>query len=235
MLKVENIRAYYGSIQGIESISLSCKEGEVTSLIGANGAGKTTTLNVIFGLMRPTAGKVIYQDTDITSCTPQQIKKMGISYILEERGVFPFMTIQENLFLGAFIIKSDRKNFSKELDRIYQFFPRLEERKKQLAGTLSGGEQQMLAIARGLMSKPKLLILDEPSWGLAPIMVKRLKDTIHLVNSEGITILMAEQNVSLAFFASHKIYILETGKIILEGSPRELESNEMVHRAYLGR
>jgi branched-chain amino acid transport system ATP-binding protein len=233
MLRVENIRAYYGSIQGIENVSLSCSKGEVTSLIGANGAGKTTTLNVVFGLLKPTGGKVIYQNTDITSSSPQQIKKMGISYIIEERGVFPFMTVQENLLVGAFII-SDKTNFSQELNRTYQFFPKLEERKKQLAGTLSGGEQQMLAIARGLMSKPNLLILDEPSWGLAPIMVKKLKDTIQLLNGEGITILMAEQNASLAFSASHQIYILETGKVILQGSPGELENNEGVHKAYLG-
>jgi branched-chain amino acid transport system ATP-binding protein len=233
MLKVEGIQAFYGSIQGIEDVSLMGNRSEVTSLIGANGAGKSTTMKVIFGLLRPVRGSVIYEGQDILSFSPQERKKLGISYIIEERGVFPYMTVRENLMIGSYILKKNRSEAKRRLRMVFEFFPKLLEREKQMGGTLSGGEQQMLVIARGLMSEPKMLLLDEPSLGLAPIMVKNLRDTIRMLNGQGITILMAEQNAMLAFSVSHKIYVLETGKLRLSGTPDEIRGNEAVQKAYL--
>ncbi|WP_434073775.1 ABC transporter ATP-binding protein [Moorella naiadis (nom. illeg.)] len=233
LLKVENIDVYYGAIHALKGISLEVEEGEIVSLIGANGAGKSTTLNTICGLLRPRNGSIIYQGRDLKGLPAPAIVQMGISQVPEGRRVFPNLTVQENLELGAYL-RRDREGISKSMAEVFQHFPRLQERRKQLAGTLSGGEQQMLAIGRALMSRPRLMLLDEPSMGLAPLLVQEIFNIIRAINQQGTTILLVEQNANMALSVAHRGYVLETGRITLQGKAKELAANEAVRRAYLG-
>lgn len=233
MLKVEDISVYYGAIQAIKSISLEVEEGSIVTLIGANGAGKTTTLKTISGILKPRTGSITFKGQDITKTPPQQIVGMGISQVPEGRRIFPGMSVMENLEMGAYL-RRDKGGISKDLDTVFDRFPRLLERKKQLAGTLSGGEQQMLAIGRALMSKPQLLLLDEPSMGLAPLLVKEIFSIIKDINERGTTVLLVEQNANMALSIAGKAYVLETGQIVLSGLASELARSPQVKKAYLG-
>jgi len=233
MLKIHNIDVYYGNIQALRNVSLEVNEGEIVTLIGANGAGKSTLLKTISGLLKPKLGSIEYLGSNIDGKAAQSIVKAGISHVPEGRRVFANMTVEENLELGAYLRK-DRAQIKKDLDYVYELFPRLLERRKQLSGTLSGGEQQMLAMGRALMSKPKLIILDEPSMGLAPIMVKNIFNIIEKVNKEGVTVLLVEQNANLALSVAHRAYVLETGNIVLSGTAKELQESDEVKAAYLG-
>ncbi|MEM2015532.1 MAG: ABC transporter ATP-binding protein [Candidatus Methanomethylicia archaeon] len=233
MLKIENINAGYEYLRILWNISLEVEKGKITGIIGPNAAGKTTLLKVIAGLIKPETGKIIFDGEDITKLSTHERVEKGISLIPEGRLLFTKLTVEENLILGA-TTKRAKKEREKNLKWVYQLFPILEERRKQIAGTLSGGEQQMLAIARGLMSKPKLLILDEPSWGLAPKIVTQLFNLIKEINNEGITILLVEQNVWRTLEISDKAYIIENGRIILSGLGRELLENGYVRKTYLG-
>lgn len=233
MLKIHNIDVYYGNIQALRNVSLEVNEGEIVTLIGANGAGKSTLLKTISGLLKPKLGSIEYLGSNIDGKAAQSIVKAGISHVPEGRRVFANMTVEENLELGAYLRK-DRAQIKKDLDYVYELFPRLLERRKQLSGTLSGGEQQMLAMGRALMSKPKLIILDEPSMGLAPIMVKNIFNIIEKVNKEGVTVLLVEQNANLALSVAHRAYVLETGSIVLSGTAKELQESDEVKAAYLG-
>jgi len=230
MLKVENIKVAYGSVNVLWDVSFTIHKKEIITIIGPNGAGKTTTVKTIMGLLKPTAGTIEFLDRHINSEPTYQIVTKGIALVPEGRELFPRMSVMENLLLGAYT--SDKKE--ETLQWVFNLFPRLEERKKQSAGTLSGGEQQMVAIARGLMSRPKLLIMDEPSLGLAPIMVQKVFEIIKMLNSEGVTILLVEQNVHHALGVSNRGYVLETGRITLEGTGDELLNNSHVKEAYLG-
>jgi branched-chain amino acid transport system ATP-binding protein len=231
MLRLENIHTSYGSIKAITGITMEITEGEIVSLIGSNGAGKSTCLMTISGILRPSSGSIFLGNKDISGLAPHKVVATGISQVPEGRRIFPRLTVLENLQMGAFL---DRGDFTASLERIYKLFPILEERKKQYGGTLSGGEQQMLAIGRALMANPDILLLDEPSLGLAPIMVSKIFKTIREINSEGITILLVEQNARAALKLSHRGYVLENGSITLSGSSEELLSNEKVKHAYLG-
>ncbi|MDM5197437.1 ABC transporter ATP-binding protein [Fictibacillus enclensis] len=233
MLKVENINVYYGNIQALDGISLEILEGEIVTLIGANGAGKSTLLKTVSGLLKPKQGKVIYEGKTINGKAAQTIVKQGISHVPEGRRVFANMTVEENLQLGAFLRK-DKEGIKQDLERVYELFPRLLERLKQQAGTLSGGEQQMLAMGRALMAKPRLLLLDEPSMGLAPLLVKTIFRIIEEINKAGTTILLVEQNANLALSIANRAYVVETGRIVLSGDAAELTSSEQVKMAYLG-
>lgn len=233
MLKINDIHVYYDMIHAIKGISLEVNEGEIVSLIGANGAGKTTILRTISGLNRSKQGSIIFKDKDITQTPAQSLVEMGLCQIPEGRRVFANMTVLENLELGAFLRK-DKSEISKDIAKVYEKFPRLFERKKQMAGTLSGGEQQMLAMGRALMSKPKLLLLDEPSMGLAPILVQEIFSIIKELNQEGTTILLVEQNAHMALSIAHRGYVLETGKIVLSGDAKELAESDEIREAYLG-
>ncbi|QUH26625.1 ABC transporter ATP-binding protein [Serpentinicella alkaliphila] len=233
MLKINDIHVYYDMIHAIKGISLEVNEGEIVSLIGANGAGKTTILRTISGLNRSKQGSIIFKDKDITQMPAQSLVEMGLCQIPEGRRVFANMTVLENLELGAFLRK-DKSEISKDIAKVYEKFPRLFERKKQMAGTLSGGEQQMLAMGRALMSKPKLLLLDEPSMGLAPILVQEIFSIIKELNNEGTTILLVEQNAHMALSIAHRGYVLETGKIVLSGDAKELAESDEIREAYLG-
>jgi branched-chain amino acid transport system ATP-binding protein len=234
MLKIENLVVNYGAINAIKDISLSVPEKSIITLIGANGAGKTTTLRVISSVVKATGGKIIYEDKDITNIPAHKVVEMGISQVPEGRLIFANLTVKENLDMGAYLRK-DKQNFGNDLDFIFKIFPRLKERLKQPGGTLSGGEQQMLAIARALMSKPRLLLLDEPSLGIAPLLVKTIFEKIVEINKTlGVTILLVEQNAHLALSIANYGYVLETGNVILEGPAKELESNPQVRKAYLG-
>ena len=233
MLTVEDLHVYYGMIQAIKGISFSVEKGEVVALIGSNGAGKTTTLHTITGLLHPKQGKITFEDQDITKTPAHAIVQRGLTHVPEGRHVFPDLTVYENLKLGAFTLK-DKKVIEENLKHVYRRFPRLEERAKQVAGTLSGGEQQMLAMGRALMSSPKLLLLDEPSMGLSPIFVNEIFDIIQQVSSEGTTVLLVEQNAKKALSIADRAYVLETGNIALEGKASELMENEEVQKAYLG-
>jgi len=233
MLKVENICVYYGNIQALKNVSLEIKQGEIVALIGANGAGKTTTLKTISGLLRPTSGKIKFLGERIDNLSPAAVVKRGISHCPEGRRVWPEMTVLENLEIGAYVRK-DKKKVREDLQNVYEHFPRLKEREKQLAGTLSGGEQQMLAIGRALMSNPKLLLLDEPSLGLAPILVEEVVNIIKDIRKGGTTIFLVEQNAYLALNMCDRAYVLETGKVILEGNGKDLLNNAQVKKAYLG-
>lgn len=233
MLKINDIHVYYDMIHAIKGISLEVNEGEIVSLIGANGAGKTTILRTISGLNRSKQGSIIFKDKDITQTPAQSLVEMGLCQIPEGRRVFANMTVLENLELGAFLRK-DKSEISKDIAKVYEKFPRLFERKKQMAGTLSGGEQQMLAMGRALMSKPKLLLLDEPSMGLAPILVQEIFSIIKELNNEGTTILLVEQNAHMALSIAHRGYVLETGKIVLSGDAKELAESDEIREAYLG-
>jgi branched-chain amino acid transport system ATP-binding protein len=233
MLKVNDIHVYYDMIHAIKGISLEVKEGEIVTLIGANGAGKTTILRTISGLNKAKEGKILFKDNDITLVPAQKVVEMGISQVPEGRRIFANLTVLENLELGAYLRK-DKGEINKAFAKVYEKFPRLYERKKQLAGTLSGGEQQMLAMGRALMSKPKLLLLDEPSMGLAPILVQEIFSIIKELNQEGTTILLVEQNAHMALSIAHRGYVLETGRIVLSGDAKELAESDEIREAYLG-
>ena len=233
MLKVEDLNVYYGMIHAIKGISLNVNKGEVVSLVGANGAGKTTTLQAISGMLKPKSGSVSYRDHNLLTTPPHKIIQLGMAHVPEGRRVFAEMSVLENLEMGAFISKNKAKDKA-NLDRIFAHFPRLEERKKQPAGTLSGGEQQMLAIGRALMGSPDMLLLDEPSMGLSPLLVKEIFKIIKELNDDGMTILLVEQNAKQALSISNRGYVLETGKIVLDGNAKDLLENDAVKKAYLG-
>ena len=233
LLRVDDIHTYYGSIQALKGISLEVREGEVVTLIGANGAGKSTTLRSINGLNTPREGTIVFQGKDITRTAPHDVVQLGISQSPEGRRLFPHMTVLENLEMGAFQ-RSDRGGMAEDMERVFDLFPRLKEREKQKAGTMSGGEQQMLAIGRAMMASPKLLLLDEPSMGLAPVLVERIYETIAEINKQGTTILLVEQNANYALEVSKRGYVLETGEIALSDSSDALRANPDVQKAYLG-
>lgn len=233
MLRVEDINVYYGAIHAIKGISLDVPDGEIVALIGSNGAGKSTTLRTISGLMRPKKGRIMYDGEDITGVPAHKIVGKGLCQVPEGRHVFANMTVLENLELGAYL-RTDKDGIAKDMESVFEKFPRLLERKNQIAGTLSGGEQQMLAMARALMSRPKLLLLDEPSMGLAPLLVKEIFNIIKEINASGTTVLLVEQNANMALSIADKAYVLETGRITLSGTAAELASSEEVRKAYLG-
>ena len=233
LLEVDDIHTYYGNIEALKGISLTVEEGEIVTLIGSNGAGKSTTLRSISGLTPPRTGTITFAGTEISAIPPQQIVAMGISQSPEGRKCFQRMTVRENLDLGAYL-RDDKPGIAEDMDRIFDLFPRLKEREKQKAGTMSGGEQQMLAIGRALMTKPKLLLLDEPSMGIAPILVDRIYETIEEINKQGMTILLVEQNANYGLGVSHRAYVLETGKVALADKSSALRENPDVQKAYLG-
>jgi len=233
MLKLRNIHTKYGHIEALKGIDIHVKEGEIVAIIGANGAGKTTTLNTISGILKPVAGTIEYLNHDITRWSADRIVSEGLIQVPEGRQIFPLLTVKENLMMGAYLRK-DKLEVTKDLEMVYDMFPRLKEREKQLGGTLSGGEQQMLAIGRALMSKPTLLLLDEPSLGLAPIIVQNIFKIIVDINKKGTTIMLVEQNAHMALSIAHRGYVMETGKIILEDNAKALLNNDEVKSAYLG-
>jgi branched-chain amino acid transport system ATP-binding protein len=233
VLRVEDVHTFYGSIEALKGISLDVREGEIVTLIGANGAGKSTTLRSINGLNHPRQGKIFFKGTDVTSMPPHQIVKRGISQSPEGRKLFPRMTVIENLEMGAFQ-RTDRGGIREDMDRVFSLFPRLAERRTQKAGTMSGGEQQMLAIGRALMARPKLLLLDEPSMGLAPIFVEKIFEIVKEINEQGTPILLVEQNALMALDTADRGYVLETGKIALADDAKALRDNEQVRKTYLG-
>ena len=233
MLKVENINVYYGAIHALKGISVEVNAGEIVTLIGANGAGKSTILRTISGLLRAKTGDISFEGHSIANRAAEEIVRKGISQVPEGRRIFANMTVSENLEMGAYI-RSDKSGIRKDIDKVIERFPRLGERGTQVAGTLSGGEQQMLAIGRGLMSQPKLMLLDEPSMGLAPLLVKEIFSIIQEINAGGTTILLVEQNAHMALSIAHKAYVLETGRITLSGTAKELSESEAVRKAYLG-
>ena len=233
MLKIDNIDVYYGAIHALKGIGLEVNEGEIVTLIGANGAGKSTTLRTISGLLKPKAGSITFLGQNIAGVRAHEIVKKGISQVPEGRRVFAEMTVMENLDLGAFVRK-DKAGIQQDLKHVFELFPRLEERKNQSAGTLSGGEQQMLAMGRALMSRPKLLLLDEPSMGLAPLLIKEIFNIIVDINKSGTTVLLVEQNANMALSIANRAYVLETGRITLSGKAQDLEASEDVRKAYLG-
>ena len=231
MLKVEDLQVYYGAIHAIKGVSFEVNEGEIVALIGANGAGKSTILKTVSGLMHPRSGKITFMDQDITHTDAYKLLRHGLAHVPEGRRIFLQMTVQENLEMGAFIHKNLNQD---DLDMVYELFPRMKERRKQIAGTLSGGEQQMLAMGRALMSSPKLLMLDEPSMGLAPILVDQIFDIVKSLHKAGKTVLLVEQNASKALDLADRAYVLETGKITLSGTGKELKQSDDVRKAYLG-
>jgi branched-chain amino acid transport system ATP-binding protein len=233
LLELEDVHTFYGSIEALKGVSLEVNEGEIVTLIGANGAGKSTTLRSINGLNTPKRGRIVFRGKDITRRGPHDIVEMGISQSPEGRRLFPHMSVLENLEMGAFQRK-DKAGIREDLDRVYSLFERLEERKNQRAGTLSGGEQQMCAIGRALMARPTLLMLDEPSMGLAPIFVEKIFEIIREINEQGTTILLVEQNALMALDAAQRGYVMETGKIALHDEAKALRENEQVQKAYLG-
>ncbi|KAB2334750.1 ABC transporter ATP-binding protein [Cytobacillus depressus] len=233
MLKVDQIDVFYGNIQALKGVSLEVNEGEIVTLIGANGAGKSTLLKTLSGLLKPKNGTIQYLGDSISGKAAQGIVKAGISHVPEGRRVFANMTVEENLELGAFLRK-DSKEIHKDIQKVYETFPRLLERRKQLSGTLSGGEQQMLAMGRAIMARPKLLLLDEPSMGLAPLMVKTIFQIIEDINREGTTILLVEQNAHMALSIANRAYVIETGRVIVSGTSAELQASEEIKKAYLG-
>jgi len=233
ILEIDDVHVYYGAIHALKGVSLRVQEGEIVTLIGANGAGKSTTLRAINGLNRPRQGSIRFQGADITGSAPHSIVKNGIAQSPEGRRLFPRMSVTENLEMGAFQ-RTDKENFSDDMERVFQLFPRLKERRSQAAGTLSGGEQQMCAIGRALMARPKLLLLDEPSMGLAPIFVERIFETVVEVNKQGTPVLLVEQNALMALDVAKRGYVMETGRIALEGPASELKTNEQVRKTYLG-
>jgi len=237
MLKIENVQVSYGGIKALHGVSLEIKLGEIVTLIGCNGAGKTTLLRAVSGLVQTASGGMTLSVKDssrtLVNLRPDEIVRLGIAHVPEGRMVFPNLTVKENLELGAFL-RRDAKEVCQDFEKIFSLFPRLYERLKQLAGTLSGGEQQMLAIGRALMARPRLILMDEPSLGLAPILVKGIFEKIQQINAQGITILLVEQNAHLALKISHRGYVLETGRIVLEGTRHELEANDEIRKAYLG-
>ncbi|WP_025782980.1 ABC transporter ATP-binding protein [Sporosarcina sp. D27] len=233
MLSIQDLNVYYGSIHALKGVSLEVNEGEIVTLIGANGAGKSTLLKTLSGLLKPKDGTIHYQDSLISGKPAQSIVKMGVSQVPEGRRVFADMTVEENIELGAYLRK-DKGEIGKDLKKVYSIFPRLYERRKQTAGTLSGGEQQMLAMGRAIMARPKLLLLDEPSMGLAPLMVKTIFETVKDISKAGTTILLVEQNAHIALSIADRGYVIETGRVILSGTAAELQASEEVKNAYLG-
>jgi branched-chain amino acid transport system ATP-binding protein len=233
VLAVEDVHTFYGSIEALKGISLEVREGEIVTLIGSNGAGKSTMLRSINGLNHPRAGRIVFQGVDITSMPPHVIVKRGISQSPEGRKLFPRMSVVENLEMGAFQ-RTDRQEMREDMDRVFTLFPRLAERKSQKAGTMSGGEQQMLSIGRALMARPKLLLLDEPSMGLAPILVEKIFEIVKEINAQGTPILLVEQNALMALDAADRGYVLETGRIALADDAKVLRGNEQVRKTYLG-
>jgi branched-chain amino acid transport system ATP-binding protein len=233
MLKVNNLEVYYGAIKALKGISFEVKDGTIVTLIGANGAGKTTTLRTISGLERPRGGQIFFKDIDITRMEPHLMVSLGITHVPEGRRVFPDLTVRENLELAAWTLK-DKKRIKDKVEDVYELFPRLKEREKQLAGTLSGGEQQMLAFARALMTDAELVMMDEPSMGLSPVLVEEIFDTIVRINKEGKTVLLVEQNAEMALQIAHYAYVLEVGMITFEGPAREVAQDARVKAAYLG-
>jgi len=233
LLEVEEIHAYYGNIQALKGITIKVEEGEIVTLIGANGAGKTTTLRSISKLIQPRTGKIIFDGEDITNSKPHELVYKGIAMVPEGRGVFAKLSVEENLEMGAFS-RNDTQGIKNSFEQVYTLFPRLKERRNQVAGTLSGGEQQMLATGRALMTAPRLMLMDEPSMGLAPILVENTFETIKEINQEGTTILLVEQNATMAFSVASRGYVLQTGEIVLQDTSEALKNNEMVQKAYLG-
>lgn len=233
LLEVHDVHTYYGNIHALKGVSISVEQGEIVTLIGANGAGKTTTLRTISGLLKPKLGSVILNGEDLGKYKAQEIVYKGVSMVPEGRGIFARLTVSENLEMGAYS-RTDKTGIQQDLERVFELFPRLKERQKQVAGTLSGGEQQMLATGRALMAHPNLLLLDEPSMGLAPILVESIFDTVKTINQEGTTILLVEQNAQMALSIADRGYVLQTGQIVLEDTAENLQKNEMVQKAYLG-
>ena len=233
MLEAQGLNTYYGGAHILHDVSLRLGEHEVVALLGRNGAGKSTTIKTIIGLVRPRRGTIRYDGAEIQGLAPHRVCRLGIGYVPEERRIFTRLTVQENLEMGAFT-RTDRAGIKQDLERTFSLFPRLKERRNQVGGTLSGGEQQMLATARALMSRPRLLLLDEPSMGLAPILVVAIFDTVREINSQGTTILLVEQNAQIALQIAHRGYVLETGEVALSDSAESLRQNEMVQKVYLG-
>ena len=233
MLKVENLKVQYGMIEAIKGISFEVNDGEIVTLIGANGAGKTTTMHAISGLVKPSAGSITLNGTELTKVPPHKIVDMGLAQVPEGRRVFAQQTVEENLILGAYSRK-DKDGIASDLADVFQTFPRLKERRSQLAGTLSGGEQQMLAMGRALMAKPSIVLMDEPSMGLSPLLVSEIFHIIEDINKKGTTVLLVEQNAKRALSIAHRAYVLETGNITLSGTGAELAKDERVRKAYLG-
>jgi len=233
MLEVNDVHTYYGNIHALKGVSLTVDQGEIVTILGANGAGKSTTLNTICGLLRPRHGSVVLEDQAIHAVPPHDIVELGVSQAPEGRRIFARLTVQENLEMGAFR-RADAAGIRQDMERVFTLFPRLKERIKQVGGTLSGGEQQMLAIGRALMANPRVLLLDEPSMGLAPILVEDIFRTVQEINEHGTTVLLVEQNALMALSVAHRGYVLETGTVVLEGTADELRENPQVKAAYLG-
>jgi len=233
MLEVNDIHTYYGNIHALKGVSITVEENEIVTLIGGNGAGKTTTLRTISGLLQPRSGEVIFEGEKISATPAHELVYKGITMVPEGRGIFARLSVYENLDMGAYS-QADRSHFSRDLERVFHLFPRLKERRNQVAGTLSGGEQQMLATARALMARPRLMLMDEPSMGLAPILVESVFETITEINKTGTTILLVEQNATVALAIADRGYVLQTGEIVLKDSAENLRKNEMVQKAYLG-
>ncbi len=233
VLKVDAIQTFYGAIQALKGVSLEVNEGEIVTLIGSNGAGKTTTLRTISGITPPKVGRVVFQGEDISGMPAHAVAGLGIAHSPEGRRIFPRMTVLENLEMGAFT-RDDKQGIADDIDRVYELFPRLHERQKQKAGTMSGGEQQMLAMGRALMAQPRLMLLDEPSLGLAPVIVDKIYEIIREINEQGVTILLVEQNANYALDVSQRGYVLETGSVVLADSSENLRTDDRVQAAYLG-
>ena len=233
MLRLHGVEAWYGSIQALKGISLEVHQGEIVSLVGSNGAGKTTTMKTIHGLLKPKAGSIEFMGRDATSLRTEELVRMGMAQSPEGRRVFPRMSVLENLEMGAFQ-RTDAADIATDIERVYEMFPRLYERREQKAGLMSGGEQQMLAMGRALMSRPKLLLLDEPSMGLAPLVIQQIFDIIVEINRTGTTVLLVEQNANVALAVSHRAYVLETGVVVLQGTGADLLASDEVRKAYLG-
>ncbi len=233
ILELNDVHAYYGKIHALKGVSLKVEKGEIVTLIGGNGAGKTTTLRTIAALMRPTTGSVMFEDESLARYKPSDLAARGIAMVPEGRGVFARMTVLENLEMGAFH-RNDKAGIAQDVERVYDLFPRLKERRTQLAGTMSGGEQQMLAMGRALMSRPNLLLLDEPSMGLAPVLVEAIFSTVVDINQQGTTVLLVEQNALMALDIANRGYVLQTGEIVLSDDAKALQNNEMIQKVYLG-
>lgn len=233
MLEVENIHSYYGNIHALKGVSLTVDKGEIVTLIGGNGAGKTTTLRTITGIMKPLEGHVRLEGEDLAPFKPHEIVYKGVAMVPEGRRIFGRLTVAENLDMGAYT-RNSKQEMEADLERVFQLFPRLKERRAQVAGTLSGGEQQMLATGRALMARPRLLLMDEPSMGLAPVLVELIFETLERINKEGVTILLVEQNALMALIIAHRGYVLQTGEIVISDSAENLKKNATVQKAYLG-
>jgi branched-chain amino acid transport system ATP-binding protein len=233
LLKIENLSVHYGAIQALHGVSIAVEPGEIVTLIGANGAGKSTTLRAVSGLVKPSAGTIAFDGKSLAGLAPHKILRRGLAQVPEGRGIFPNLTVDENLDLGAFA-RNDRKNIAGDRERVFSLFPRLKERLDQRSGTLSGGEQQMLAIGRALLARPRLLLLDEPSLGLAPQLVQTIFKIIREINASGTTIFLVEQNAHMALRVAHRAYVLEVGSVVMQGDAKQLAASDEVKKAYLG-